>query len=345
MRLLITGGTGFIGARLAREARACGHDIVVSGLINNAAERQRADRLEGDGIHVVDGSLRVPSFARRVVQGCDAVIHLAAAQHAVNVPDEYFFQVNVEATRTLLESCVRAKVRRFVYGSTIGVHGTPEGAALTEDSLMAPDNIYGASKAAAESVVRSFDDRLETVVARISETYGPEDLRLLKLFKAAGRGISLILGDGRNLHQPIHVQDLIRALLLVAGHPAATTQTFLLAGPTPITTREMLNTIGEAMATRVYRLRLPLFPVMAAARITETVCKRGSLPPPIHTRRLDFFRKSFQFQTTKARDILGFTPTISFRMGVRDTLQWYRGAGYLEAAHQQPERAKAMKIA
>lgn len=335
MRLLITGGTGFIGAQLAREARACGHDIIVTGLMNNAAERQRADRLEADGIGVVEGSLRVPSFTRRIVEGCDAVIHLAAAQHAVNVPDDYFFDVNVEATRILLESCVRARVRRFVYGSTIGVYGAPRGGALTEDSPIAPDNVYGASKAAAEKVVRSFDDRLETTIIRIGETYGPEDLRLLKLFKMAQRGMSLILGGGRNLHQPIHVHDLVRALLLVAEHPAAKGETFVVAGPSPITTREMLSAICEAMDSQARRFSLPLFPALVAARIVESACKRLLTSPPIYMRRLDFFRKSLAFQTTKARTALGYTPHISFRMGVRDTFKWYSRTGYLTAARAQ----------
>jgi nucleoside-diphosphate-sugar epimerase len=336
MKLLVTGGTGFIGSQLAREARAHGHEVLVTGLLNNAAEQERADRLEAAGIHVRDGSLRVPSFVHQLVQGQDAVIHLAAAQHAVNVSDDYFREVNVEATRMLLEACVRAKVARFLYGSTIGVYGSAKGAAITEETTLAPDNVYGRTKAEAERVVRSFSDALETTIVRISETYGPEDLRLLKLFKSARRGVSLLIGDGRNLHQPIHVHDLVRGLLLAVEHPAAKNETILFAGPSPLTTREMLETVNTAVGAPTRQLRAPLLPVALAARVSESVCKRLAIQPPLHMRRLDFFRKSFWFQTSKARRLLGFEPTISFPAGVRDATTWYINAGYLRRAPEAP---------
>jgi PAS domain S-box-containing protein len=344
MKLLVTGGTGFIGSQLAREARAHGHEVVVTGLLNNTDEQQRADRLQADGITVRDGSLRVPSFVQQLVRGCDAVIHLAAAQHAVNVSDDYFLAVNVEATRLLLEACVRAQVTRFVYGSTIGVYGCAEGAAITEETELSPDNIYGRSKAEAERVVRSFSDRLETTIVRISETYGPEDLRLLKLFKAARRGVSILIGDGRNLHQPIHVQDLARGLILAAERPAAKNQTILLAGPSPLTTREMIETVRAALGAPRRQVRIPLLPVAVAARVVESLCKRVSVQPPLHTRRLDFFRKSFWFQTTKARRVLGFEPTISFPAGIRDTLNWYANSGYLKEPLEQQALAQQQSL-
>lgn len=335
MKLLITGGTGFIGSQLAREARAHGHDVVVTGLLNNAAEQQRADRLKAAGIGVTDGSLRVPSFARRLVRDRDAVIHLAAAQHAVNVSDDYFHAVNVEATQALLEACVRSKVTRLLYGSTIGVYGSAKETAITEDTPLAPDNPYGRSKAQAEEVVRSFSDRIETTIVRIGETYGPEDLRLLKLFKATRFGLSLLIGDGRNLHQPVHVGDLVRGLLLAVQHPAAKGETILLAGPSPLTTREMLETVGAAMGAPARYVRIPLRPMALAASITEKLCKRSAIQPPLHLRRLDFFRKSLWFQTSKARRLIGFEAAISFPAGARDAMKWYVNAGYLEHGHHQ----------
>jgi len=270
------------------------------------------------------------------VRGSDAVIHLAAAQHAVNVDDDYFRAVNVEATRILVEACVRQKVPRLLYGSTIGVYGSAKGAAITEDTPLAPDNPYSRSKAEAEHVVRTFSDRVETTIVRIGEAYGPEDFRLLKLFKATRRGFSVLMGDGRNLHQPIHVLDLVTGLLLAVEHPAAKGETILFAGPHPLTTRAMIDTIRAAAGAPTWSLRIPMLPVSGATRITEALCKRFALRPPLHRRRLDFFSKSFWFETAKARNLLGFEPTISFAAGVRDTLNWYSSTGYLKQATQGP---------
>src|SRR5271155_868544 len=142
MKLLVTGGTGFIGSRLALAAQSQGHSLIVAGQLNTEPERVRAEELSAAGVAIEQGPLQDPVFARRLVQGCDAVIHLAAAQHESNVADEYFFDVNVTGTRTLIEAAKLAGVRRFVYGSTIGVYGEYSGQPLDENTPPHPKNVY-----------------------------------------------------------------------------------------------------------------------------------------------------------------------------------------------------------
>src|SRR5687768_7805120 len=111
MAILVTGATGFIGSRLALDARHRGN-IIATGTVTTAAERERLAELQAAGIEVVLGDLQDAQFANRIVEGCEIVIHLAAAQHEANVPDSYFHDVNVEATRTLLKASVSKGVRR-----------------------------------------------------------------------------------------------------------------------------------------------------------------------------------------------------------------------------------------
>jgi PAS domain S-box-containing protein len=332
MKLLITGGTGFIGSRLSVSARAAGHDIVVIGLTNTPAESDRLEELRTLGIDVRIGSLQDPAFVRSALEGCDAVIHLAAAQHEANVPDDYFRKVNVEGTRILLNECMHAGVKRFVYGSTIGVYGSASTAALDEDSPTRPTNIYGITKLEAENLVRSHADRLDITVIRISETYGPGDLRLLKLFKAVQSGWFAMIGDGLNRRQPIHVQDLVRGLLLAVEHPAAIGQTLLLAGPKPLTTREMVRDVAAALNRPLRNIGVPMWPMWLAAQALEHTLKPLGIQPPLHRRRLDFFRTSFWFSIAKAKRLIGFEPMIPFAVGARDTAGWYRREGLLEPA-------------
>jgi nucleoside-diphosphate-sugar epimerase len=329
MKMLITGGTGFIGSRLALHARAQGHDIVVAGQLNSDAERSRSQELASAGIRVDQGPLQDPAYARRVTDGCRTVIHLAAAQHEANVPDDYFFDVNVNGTRTLIEAAKSAKVKRFVYGSTIGVYGEADGRVLDENTPPRPVNVYGRSKLSAEDVVNSYRDALPVSIVRISETYGPGDFRLLKLFRALNRGRFFIIGSGLNRRQAIHVSDLVRGLLLAADSPAAIGETFVMAGEEILTTRDMVREVAGALGRPVPRWRVPMWPFLAAAVVMERTLPPFGIQPPLHRRRLDFFRKSFVFSTAKTRRVLDFTPRIPFASGALETAQWYRREKYL----------------
>jgi nucleoside-diphosphate-sugar epimerase len=331
MKMLITGGSGFIGSRLALEARKRGWELTVAGQLNTPAERDRAQELAAAGIQIEEGSLQDPAFAARLAARCQVVIHLAAAQHEANVPDQYFFDVNVTGTRTLLEAAKLAAVKRFVYGSTIGVYGEYSGQALDENTPPRPMNVYGRSKLQAEEVVRSYGQSLATSIVRISETYGPGDFRLLKLFRALERGRFVIIGDGLNRRQAIHVADLVRGLLLAAESPAATGETFVMAGQETMTTREMVQQVASAVGRRAPRRRLPLWPFLAAAVLFEWTLTPLGVQPPLHRRRLDFFRKSFVLSSAKARTVLDFTPAVPFAVGAVETANWYREKGYLSS--------------
>lgn len=324
MKLLLTGGTGFIGSRLALEARRQHLDVVVAGQLNTAQERARQAELEAAGVQVAIGPLQNPDYARQITAGCQWVIHLAAAQHEANVPDSYFRTANVEGTRTLLEASRAAGVQRFVHGSTIGVYGSASQGALDESSPPHPDNIYGQTKLEAEAVVKSFRDKLPYCIVRISETYGPGDYRLLKLFRAIDRRRFPMIGAGRNHRQCIHVSDLARLLLLVTESPAAVNETFIGAGNELMTTADMVNAIAQALGRKPLPVRLPLWPFVAAATVLETTLRPLGIQPPLHRRRLDFFRKSFVFSTDKAQGVLGFTSRIRFADGARETAAWYR---------------------
>jgi dihydroflavonol-4-reductase len=177
--------------------------------------------------------------------------------------------------------------------------------------------------------VRGYQGELETSIVRISETYGPGDFRLLKLFRALDRGRFFIIGSGLNQRQAIHVADLNRGLLLAASSPAAVGETFVMAGEQIMTTREMVRQVAHALGRKEPRWRAPLWPLLAAAVLFEATLKPIGVQPPLHRRRLDFFRKSFVFSSTKARRLLNFVPTVPFATGAVEAANWYRKKGYL----------------
>jgi nucleoside-diphosphate-sugar epimerase len=170
---------------------------------------------------------------------------------------------------------------------------------------------------------------MSCVIVRISETYGPGDMRLLKLFRGVLSGRYLTVGDGRNEHQLIYVDDLVRGLLGACVEPAAAGTTIVLAGSERLTTNAMVAAIAEAVGTHRRVWHAPLLPFLAAAYLCQMCCKPLGIKPPLHPRRLDFFRKSFRFSTARAERVLGLRCAVTFAEGAKLTAQWYRARGML----------------
>jgi nucleoside-diphosphate-sugar epimerase len=329
MKVFITGGTGFIGSRLAIASREKGHTVALLGQTNTQAEQENQQLLERHGITTTLGSVLEKEKLVELARGCDVVFHLAAAQHEANVPDEHFYQVNVEGTRNMLEASAAGGVKRFLHGSTIGVYGSAMEGQIDETTPLRPNNIYGVTKREGEQLALSYNEKLPVSVVRISETYGPGDRRLLKLFKAIQKNVFFVIGKGDNKHQLIYVDDLIDGMYLAATDPKAVGEVFVLAGREVLTTREMVDTVADCLGTRITRLHAPMLPFLTAAVVLEKTLGPLGIQPPLHRRRLDFFRKSFFFSQEKAASVLAFSPNTDFRQGVAQTAAWYKENGML----------------
>ena len=323
MNVLITGATGFIGSRLALKCAEKNYSVRALGQENNPAESQNKELIIKKGAEVISGSVTNRDLMFEICNGIDWVFHLAAAQHEANVPDQHFRDINVSGTKNLLDGSVKARVKRFIHGSTIGVYGASLNGYIDERSVLEPSNIYGVTKLDAERLVLSYGNRLPYVVIRISETYGPGDRRLLKLFKAIKRKVFFMIGKGENLHHLIYIDDLIAGFFLAAESDAALGEVFVFAGPKPLTSNEMCGEIADYFNTTIPKLHAPLWMFLAGASIMESILRPLGIQPPLHRRRMDFFRKSFYLNTDHAYRKLGFRSSIGFRDGVRETAIWY----------------------
>jgi len=329
MNILITGGTGFIGSRLALRCLELQHAVRVLGQENTAAEIQNSQMLESRGAEIIFDSVTNRERMIEICDGIDWVFHLAAAQHEANVPDQHFRDVNVHGTHNLLEASTKAGVKRFIHGSTIGVYGTALDGDINENSPLRPNNIYGTTKLEGERLVESYSDKLPIVIIRISETYGPGDRRLLKLFKAVKKNMFFIIGNGKNLHHLVYIDDLISGMLLSASSEAAVGKIFLFAGKEPLTTVEMVQEIARYFGTKVSRFHAPLSLFLMLSWIIEGIFRPLGIQPPLHRRRMDFFRKSFYFSLDHAYNALDYSPKIGFAEGVKRTADWYENSGLL----------------
>jgi len=331
MRLLVTGGTGFIGSHLAEEGRRRGAEVVVLGLRDRPEEQANAALLERQGVEVLAGSITDEALCRRAVRGATHVFHLAVAMREGGKRDEFFESVNLEGTRRLLEACAAEGVRRFVYCSTIGIYGHRAPGVTTEDTPLAPGNIYERTKVSAERLVREFAEKcsLPSVVLRPADVYGPRDQRLLKMFKGVSRGRFPLFGSGDGRRHMVYVDDVVSAFFKACERDNAVGEGLIVAGPRSCTLRELLDEVTRATGSKRYGFRLPLAPMLGVAAVVEDVCARLKLDPPIYRRRMDFFHSDSEFDTSRARRVLDWEPKVDLPEGIRRTFEDYKRTGLL----------------
>jgi dihydroflavonol-4-reductase len=334
MRLLVTGGTGFIGSHLAMEGRRRGAEVVVLGLDDRPEEQANIALLRGAGAEIIPGSITDAARCTRAVRGTTHIFHLAVAMREGGKRDEFFERVNLDGTRHLLESAATAGVQRFVYCSTIGIYGHRAPGVTREDSPLAPGNIYERTKVAGEQLVRVFASArgLPVVILRPADVYGPRDQRLLKLFRGVGRGSFPLFGSGNGRRHMVYVEDVVSAFFKACDRDEAVGESLIVAGPEVCTLRELIEIVRRTVGSARAGYRLPLAPMLAAAAVVEDICKVFHLDPPIYRRRMDFFRSDAQFDTSRARRVLAWAPMVSVADGVRRTFEDYRRSGLMEGA-------------
>jgi nucleoside-diphosphate-sugar epimerase len=239
--------------------------------------------------------------------------------------------VNLDGTRRLLEASVEAGVRRFVYCSTIGIYGHRAPGTTREDSPLAPGNIYERTKVSAERLVRELGAQrsLPYTILRPADVYGPRDHRLLKLFKGVSAGRFPLFGSGKGRRHMIYVDDVVSGFFRACETDRALGESFILAGPKACTLRDLVTEVQAATGSRRYGFRLPLKPMLGAAGVIEDVSRLLGVDPPIYRRRMDFFWSDSEFDTTRARQGLGWTPRVDLPEGIRRTLEDYRRSGAL----------------
>jgi dihydroflavonol-4-reductase len=327
---LVTGATGFTGSYLVRSLVADGAQVRV--IARSAA---KARQLLPGNVEVVEGDIADPSVVERAVQGVGTLYHLAAVYREAKHPDFRYREVNVDASRNLLDAAVDASVRRYVHCSTVGVHGHIASPPADEHAAYDPGDVYQATKCEAEQLALSYRDRIPLAVARPTAIYGPGDTRLLKLFRMIVRGRFLLLDGGENYYHTVHVNDLVRGLRLLGTHPRAVGEIFILGGERYLKLSELAAMIAAAADVPAPRLRVPARPFQMLGSLVEKLCVPLGIEPPIHRRRVDFYTKSRAFSIEKAKRLLGYRPEVRLNDGIRETLDWYVANGYIQAAYQR----------
>ena len=252
-RVLITGANGFVGRALCDALRARGIDHVPTA------------RHAGHSGQLVVGNIDATTRWEKYLAGSDVVIHLAARVHVMQDPSgdplAAFRAMNVDATINLARQAVLCGVKRFVFVSSVKVNGEETtGKPFTAFDVPAPIDPYGISKLEAEQalLVLSESTGLEVVLVRPPLVYGPGvGGNFLRLMRLVEMGIPLPFGAFHHRRSLLALDNLVDMLIVCAGHPAASGQTFMVSDGCDVSLPELLRMLAGAMGRRARIWPLP----------------------------------------------------------------------------------------
>ncbi|MFF4650384.1 dTDP-glucose 4,6-dehydratase [Streptomyces sp. NPDC001380] len=309
MKVLVTGGAGFVGSHFVR-ALLSGPDapdaVTVLDALTYAGNPANLREHAGDPrFRLVRGDVRDAALAAALLPGHDAVVHFAAESHVDRsiAGGADCTATNVLGTQTLLEAAVRAGTRTFVQVSTDEVYGSIPSGSWTEDAPLDPSSPYSASKAGADLLALAYHRThgLDVRITRAPNTYGPRQHpeKLVPRFVRrllAGRTVPLY-GDGRNVRDWLHVEDHCRAVRLVldGGRPG---RVYHVGGGTELSNLELTGMLLEACGA-------------GPDRVEHVADRKG------HDAR-------YSLDWTRIRTELGYRPRRPFAEGLAGTVAWYR---------------------
>ena len=312
MKILVTGGAGFIGSNFVRMALTDKFPdfkvdkLIVLDLLTYAGDKDNLKLIENDSRYqFVQGDIRDLNLAQKLMNEVEFVVHFAAESHVDRSIEggSEFVSTNVMGTQVLLDAARSSKIKRFLHVSTDEVYGSISQGSWPEDHPLLPNSPYSASKAGSDLLVRAYNrtHKLDTIITRCSNNYGhyqfPE--KVIPLFITnilEGKKVPLY-GNGLNIRDWLHVDDHCRgiALALTKGKSG---EVYNIGGGTELTNLELTHKILQAM------------------NVGEEFIQ------PVEDRKGHDLRYSVDI--TKISNELGYRPQVNFDQGLIETINWYK---------------------
>jgi dTDP-glucose 4,6-dehydratase len=323
MKLLVTGGAGFIGSNFVRMALTDKfpdfnvEQLTVLDLLTYAGDEENLKPIASDKRYkFVKGDIRDLELAKKLMQEADQVVHFAAESHVDRSIEggSEFVSTNVMGTQVLLDAARSTNIKRFVHVSTDEVYGSISEGSWPEDHPLLPNSPYSASKAGSDLLVRAYNrtHKLETVITRCSNNYGqyqfPEKVMPLFITNIMeGKKVPLY-GNGLNVRDWLHVDDHCRgiALALTKGRAG---EVYNIGGGTELTNVELTHKILKAMG------------------VGEEFIQ------PVEDRKGHDLRYSVDI--SKINKELGYSPQVNFEEGLLQTINWYKNNEAWWKKHKQ----------
>jgi nucleoside-diphosphate-sugar epimerase len=252
------------------------------------------------------------------------VVNLARAKAHGSRPLHLVTSVNVNGARIVAHEAATAGAR-LIHASSTAVYGSRlSNIPANESAPLHPDSAYARSKIDGEEAVAA--ELASPVILRISAILGPRCLSWLPLFHSIRNGTFPIVGDGRNVHHPVDVDDVVSGIMLCIER-ADSAGTFNIAGPEPLTMREMVRLMARAAGSNGRVRKIPRA-IATAYSVTATLMNKIGMRLP-RSESVLFLNGHRSFDISRAGSVLGFHPDIQPPQAIERTAAWYRSQGLL----------------
>jgi len=309
---LVTGATGFIGSHLAERLLRQGR--VVRALCRAGSEEKLPHEVASRP-QIARGDLRDPLSLRAAVAGAQRVFHCAG--HVLDWgAEEDFVEMNVRGTRWLLEAARDARVERVIHFSSIAVFGTPSPRRFDDESPYgASRDLYSRTKVEAELAARAFAEQgLSVTILRPAVVYGRRGKWLEEPLSRIAQGKMFLLGGGDGTCHPCYIENLLDATLLVAEHPRAVGEAFIVADDDPVSFRAYFDAVAALAGRPLVRRSIPIGAARVLASAFELAARatRSRERPLLTHAAVDMVTTTSELSMRKIKERVGFRPRYDF---------------------------------
>jgi nucleoside-diphosphate-sugar epimerase len=314
MKILVTGGTGFLGSVLVDMLVRRGNDDVS---VLSASGRSV------DGVTAIQASIADREAMHRLIRDFDVVCHLAATVDE-SLPLNEIYRINVDGTVNVFDACIENGIAKVIYASSVGIYGDLDGAVGSESSPMNAASSYERTKKEVEYLIPQFRQRgLSIINLRPVIVYGPGSPMWHKTVTNIISGKPYI-GTGQNKWPLVYVDDAASAFLLAIDSDESINDDFIIAGPRAYPYKDIVNTIKKAVGRKLPVPRIPLMVLSFLSWINRIMHSVIGVPYVVTPFKVKRFSRDRVFVSNRANEAFGYQPTVNLKEGVEALVAYHK---------------------
>lgn len=315
MKILLTGGTGFVGSQLAQKLIKNGYSV--RALVRNPKKlRWPLD----DKIELVKGDITKAEGLEEALKGIEIIIHCAGLTKALKYND--YYNANAKSCELLLSAIDKKSFKQFIFLSTQAALGPSIKEPKFEDEEQTPISYYGESKLEGEKILTS--SKVNYTIFRPCAIYGERDVEFYPLFKAIRKGWKLIVGNGKKKVNMLNVHDLINAIISCINNKRAFKQIYNIADGNEYNWKDVNNAAEKAVGKKCRFLRIPIFVVSIVGWINTFLERILRKPFLLNKQKLKEMKQdAWLMNIDKIKKDLDYKASFTLEQGFRAAFKWY----------------------